>query len=299
RHLGGIGVKQVTCETDHADKESDHAWYEEHGIEKFRPEKLITLRDVGGLEREKKILADIAISFKHPELLKKWGARRPQGVLLYGESGTGKTMLAQALAHATGAEMWLLQSTDIYNKWLGESEQRIKEIFNRMRQTETPLIVFFDEFDSIVSIGSDSTRNAVAGIFKQEMNTLAEQNPNVLIVAATNNLGGIDPSLIRSGRFDHQIYIPMPDQAGRQQIAINIISKITSDNETETTIFSNDLDTREIASRTDGLSGADLAEIFRRLSLSKAIEEARTGQEQAPITQADIVQEIQNFRQNG
>src|SRR5581483_1950264 len=97
---------------------------------------------------------------------------------------------------------------------------------------QRPLVVFFDEFESIVGIannpspgGADNARNAVAGIFKQELNTLAKQNQQVLLVAATNDLDRVDPSLVRSGRFDYRIYVPMPDQAARQEIVVNIISK--------------------------------------------------------------------------
>jgi len=308
RKIGGASLDRITpSPTPPPPSQEAPAWNEEHGIEKFSPEEAITLSDIGGLERVKKMLRDIATSFKHPEVMEKWGAKRPQGVLLYGEPGTGKTMLAQALANEIGAEMWALQSTDIYEKWLGNSEQRIKEIFNRARQPGKPLVLFFDEFESMVGItdepssgGADNARNAVAGIFKQEMNTLTKENPNVLVVAATNDLDKIDPSLIRSGRFDYKIYVPMPDQEARQDIVVSVISKAMLGNEEgEFKVFADDLHVGEIASQTDGFSGADITEIFRRLSLGRAMEEARTGQEQSPITQAEIEQAIQDFRTGG
>lgn len=307
KKLGGTGLKQTSTNSGSTSTSENHAWDTEHGIEKFKPEDAMTLADVGGLKRVKEILQEVATSFTHPEIMKKWGAKRPQGVLLYGEPGTGKTMLAQALAHEIVAEMWALQSSDIYQKWLGDSEQRIKEIFDRVRQAEKPTILFFDEFESMVGItdrpnsgGADNARNAVAGIFKQEMNTLAEENPNVLIVAATNNLDRIDESLIRSGRFDHKIYVPMPDKDARQEIVVNIIAKAMLGNEEGTfKVFGDDLKVGELAKQTDGFSGADITEIFRRLSLSKAMQEARSGQEQLPITQADIEQAISDFRTGG
>lgn len=274
---------------------------------KIAPEDTIILSDVGGLDHVKKTLHEVAASFKHPEVMEKWGAKRPQGVLLYGEPGTGKTMLAQALANEIGAKIWALQSTDIYEKWLGNSEQHIKDIFNRARQIKEPTVIFFDELDSIVGItnepssgGSDNTRNAVAGIFKQEMNTLAEENPNLLIVAATNDLEKIDPSLIRSGRFDYKVYIPMPDQDARQEIIVNKLTKAMLNNEEEGfKIFGDSLMVDKLAEQTDNLSGADITEIFRRLSLSRAVNEARSGKQQEPITQLEIEQAITDFRTGG
>ena len=281
---------------------------EKQSVEKLNPENMISLNDIGGLESVKKILSDVAISFKHHEIMKKWGTERPRGVLLYGEPGTGKTMLVKALSNEIGAELMIIQSTDIYGAMLGNSEQHIKDIFSKLKgQNDTPIVLFFDEFESIFGItnkpsagGADSARNAVAGIFKQEMNTLAQENPNVLVVAATNDLDCIDPSLIRSGRFDHKIYVPMPDQTARIQIIANIMSeKIIECEDGNFKLFDDSLSIEKIASQTDDLSGADIAEIFRRLSLSRAMEEVRTGKEQTPISQLNFEQEIRNFRQNG
>ncbi len=251
----------------------------------------LSLDDIGGLESVKSMLRNIAISFQHPEIMEKWGAKRPQGVLMYGEPGTGKTMLAEALANEIEAEMWALQSSDIYDKWLGNSEAHIKDIFNRARAHKGKLVLFFDEFDSIVGIsenptsGGDNARNSVAGIFKQEMNNLAGENPNVLVVAATNNLDRIDPALVRSGRFDHKVYVPMPDQEARQQIIINIAVRSMLGQESDGfKILGDDLSTAELAVETDGMSGADITEIFRRLSLARAMQEARTGEPQQHLS---------------
>lgn len=264
----------------------------------------LSLDDVGGLEQVKKTLRDIATSFQYPEVMEKWGAKRPQGVLMYGEPGTGKTMLAKALASEIGAKMWVIQSTDIYDMWLGNSEIRIKDIFNRARQYKDRLLIFFDEFDSIVGItegpdpgGAGSARNGVAGIFKQEMNTLAVDNPNVLVVAATNKLDRIDPALRRSGRFDHTVYIPMPDIEARQQILANIVARLMLQRETKKfKVFQDNLSINELADKTDEMSGADITELFRRIALSRAIQEARTGKQQPPISQEEIEQEIRGFR---
>src|SRR5665213_3143926 len=232
----------------------------------------ITLSDIGGLEDIKRELQDIALSFSKAEIMAKWGATRPQGILLYGEPGTGKTMLVEALANEIGAEMIKIQSSDIYIKWLGDSEVKIKELFDAFRKINKPTVVLFDEFDAIVGIsenpspgGADNARNSVAGIFKQEMNTLAKDNTKVLIVGTTNHQDRIDPSLIRSGRFDHRLYVPMPDDDARSQILSNQVSKLMmSHNSEEFQIFAGTPDVPQLVGLTDGMSGADIAEVFRR-----------------------------------
>lgn len=270
-------------------------------------ESKLSLDDIGGLEHVKKILREIAMSFLHPELMEKWGAKRPQAILLHGEPGTGKTMLARALANEIDAEVWTIQSTDIYEKWLGDSESHIKDIFDRARQHKGRLVIFFDEFESILSKtespqsgGADNARNAVAGIFKQEMNTISNDNPNILIVATTNKLDGIDPALRRPGRFDHTIYVPMPDTESRQQILSNVVTKsIIRQEASKLKMFNDDLNITSLAEKTDGLSGADILEIFRRLVLSRAMQEAHTGEEQPPISQEEIEQAIRELRTQG
>ncbi len=138
-------------------------------------------------------LRDIAVSFRHPTAMARWGARRPQGILLYGPPGTGKTMLARALANEIGATFREIRTPEILDKWLGASERNIKrDLPARRAGYREPTVILFDEFDSIISYagaGGDAASqaiNAVAGIFKQEMNDLIEVNPNVIVVATTN-----------------------------------------------------------------------------------------------------------------
>lgn len=266
----------------------------------------ITLDDIGGLDSVKEKLREIAISFKNPEIMEKWGAARPQGVLLYGEPGTGKTMLVEALAHEIGAQAWAVQGNDIYDRWLGESEQRLKELFDSARQVEEPTIILFDEFDSIIGItdnpgagGAGQARNAVAGLFKQEMNTLAKENPNILVVATTNHPDRIDQALIRSGRFDYRVYVPMPNDGARSEIIAAIVGKAVLDSaDKDFAPYGDDVDVSSIAKETDGMSGADISEIFRRITLEKAMQEARSG-ETAPISNQDIMRTIRLFKTQG
>jgi transitional endoplasmic reticulum ATPase len=211
-------------------------------------------------------------------------------------------MLAEALANEIGADLRKIQGSDIYTKWIGGSEANIKTIFNEARNTKRPLILFFDEMDAILSLTNEpdnpgsNVRNDVTGIFKQEMNNLALENPNVLVIAATNSIDRIDESIIRSGRFDFKIFVPMPDEAARRAIMVNIISKTITDKEqAEFKIFADDLSVINLAEQSNGFSGADIAEIFRRLALARAMAESRTGKSQPPISQDEIELAIKSF----
>jgi transitional endoplasmic reticulum ATPase len=261
----------------------------------------VRLDEVAGNGELKALLRDVALSFKHAETIAKWGVRRPQGLLLCGDPGTGKTMLIEALANEIGAELRRVQGSDIYGKWVGESEANIKRIFSELRQATCPTIVFFDELEAIIGIKSgpngDSVRNAVAGIFKQELNDLARQNPNVLVAAATNDLAAIDPSLIRSGRFDHIYEVALPDQAGLGELFATNIARRSLELETDDFhLFADDVfeGVPAFAAAAEGLSGADVVEIFRRLCFERAMHQVRTGVV-LPITRADLLQAIDNF----
>src|SRR4030095_5144502 len=197
----------------------------------------VTLDQVGGLAAIVAELRQIAVSFRHPEAMARWGARRPQGILMYGPPGTGKTMLSRALANEIGADFREIRTPEILDKWLGGSERNIKQIFRDARRYRVPTLILFDEFDSIISYagaGGDAASqaiNAVAGIFKQEMNDLIEANPNVIVVATTNFPERGDASLTRSGRFCVKLGIPKPDEVSRAEIFRKMIRGLISAHE--------------------------------------------------------------------
>jgi transitional endoplasmic reticulum ATPase len=255
----------------------------------------VTLDQVGGLDAVVGEFRQIAASFQHPQAMARWGARRPQGILLYGPPGTGKTMLARALANEIGATFREIRTPEILDKWLGASERNIKRIFQDARRYREPTVMLFDEFDSIISYtsgGEDAAGqaiNAVAGIFKQEMNHLIEVNPNVIVVATTNFPDRVDQSLIRSGRFDVKLAIPVPDAAGRREILVKAMRQLIIEHEVAGfRMFADDVDATELAGACAGLTGADLMELLRRAQLAKAMQEARTGVASTPISQADL-----------
>jgi transitional endoplasmic reticulum ATPase len=255
----------------------------------------VTLDQVGGLPDQVAELRQVAVSFRHPAAMARWGARRPQGILLYGPPGTGKTMLARALANEIGATFREIRTPEILDKYLGASERNIKRIFRDARRYREPTVMLFDEFDSIISYageGGDAASqavNAVAGIFKQEMNDLVEENPNVIVIATTNFPQRVDQSLIRSGRFDVKMSIPLPDAAGRAQIIGKMIRHLIVQHEVDGfQMFADDLDLDELANSSAGMTGADIKEVLRRAQLAKAMAEARTGTPPTPIDQQDM-----------
>jgi len=258
----------------------------------------VTLDQVGGLPAVVDQFREIAVSFQHPEIMARWGARRPQGILLYGPPGTGKTMLARALANEIGANFREIRTPEILDKWLGASERNVKQIFQEARRFREPTVMLFDEFDSIISYagaGGDAASqavNAVAGIFKQEMNGLIEANPNVIVVATTNFPHRVDDSLIRSGRFDVKMSIPLPDERGRAEIFVKKIRELIDRHEVGGfRMFADDVDPAGLAAMSHGMTGADIKEVLRRVQLAKAMQEARGGAG-SPIDQADLVAAI-------
>ncbi|GHJ16227.1 ATP-binding protein [Micromonospora sp. AKA38] len=263
----------------------------------------VTLDQVGGLVDVVARFREVAVSFRHPAAMARWGARRPQGILMYGPPGTGKTMLARALANEVGADFVEIRTPEILDKYLGGSERNIKRIFRDARRYRRPTVMLFDEFDSIISYagaGGDAASqavNAVAGIFKQEMNTLFEENPDVIVVATTNFPQRVDASLIRSGRFDLKIAIPAPDDTGRAEILTKMIRELIDRHERPGfRMFADDLDPAALAADTAGLTGADLREVLRRVQLAKALREAAEGASPAPIGQDDLREAVAGLR---
>ncbi|MBO4138896.1 ATP-binding protein [Micromonospora tulbaghiae] len=263
----------------------------------------VTLDQVGGLSDVVARFREVAVSFRHPAAMARWGARRPQGILMYGPPGTGKTMLARALANEVGADFVEIRTPEILDKYLGGSERNIKRIFREARRYRRPTVMLFDEFDSIISYagaGGDAASqavNAVAGIFKQEMNTLFEENPDVIVVATTNFPQRVDASLIRSGRFDLKIAIPAPDEAGRAEIITKMVRELIERHERPGfKMFADDLDPAALAADTAGLTGADLREALRRVQLAKALREAAGGAPPAPIGQDDMREAVAGLR---
>lgn len=216
---------------------------------------------VGGLESVKRELQEaIEWPMKYPVLYNKLGHKMPRGILLHGPSGTGKTLLAKAVATQSEANFVSVRGPELLSKWVGESERGIREIFRRARQA-SPCVIFFDEIDSIAPSRGVGGETAVTERVVSQLLTELDGMENmhgVVVLAATNRVDMIDSALLRPGRFDKIIPIALPDKISRKSILeINMkdIPAVTEAADPE------HVDLDKIAEMTDGMSGADVASI--------------------------------------
>jgi len=217
--------------------------------------------DVGGLKEVKQELQEaVEWPMKYPGLYDKLGHSMPRGILLHGPSGTGKTLLAKAVATESEANFISVRGPELLSKWVGESERGIREIFKRARQS-SPCVVFFDEIDSIAPIRGAGGETAVSERVVSQLLTELDGMENmhgVVVLAATNRADMIDPALLRPGRFDKIIQIPLPDKESRKSILKINAEKIPTITEESNP---NRVDFEKLSDMTDGLSGADTAAI--------------------------------------
>ena len=216
--------------------------------------------EVGGLaEVKRELMEAVEWPMKYPELYEKLGHKMPRGILLHGPSGTGKTLMAKAVATQSEANFVSVRGPELLSKWVGESERGIREIFKRARQS-APCVIFFDEIDSIAPIrGAGGETVVTERVVSQLLTELdgMENMHGVVVLAATNRADMIDPALLRPGRFDKIIQIPLPDKESRKSILeINCKDIPVADPNGPDKI-----DYEKLAEMTDGLSGADVASI--------------------------------------
>ena len=221
----------------------------------------IKWEEVGGLEEVKRELQEaVEWPMKYPGLYDKLGHNMPRGILLHGPSGTGKTLLAKAVATQSEANFISVRGPELLSKWVGESERGIREIFKRARQS-APCVVFFDEIDSIAPIRGAGGETAVTERVVSQLLTELDGMENmhgVIVLAATNRADMIDPALLRPGRFDKIIQIPLPDKESRKSILKINAEKIPTITEASDPKH---IDFEKLSEITDGLSGADTASI--------------------------------------
>jgi transitional endoplasmic reticulum ATPase len=220
----------------------------------------VTYEDIGGLTEEvKKIREMVELPLKHPEIFDKLGVEPPKGVLLHGPPGTGKTLLAKAVANETESNFILLNGPEIMNKFYGESEKKVREIFEEAEKN-APSIVFIDEIDSIAPKREDVQGEVERRVVSQLLTMMdgLKTRGRVVVIGATNRPNSIDPALRRPGRFDREIEISVPDKQGRLAVL-----KI----HTRNMPLEKNVDLDKLASITHGFVGADLAALAKEAAM--------------------------------
>jgi transitional endoplasmic reticulum ATPase len=218
--------------------------------------------DVGGLEDIKQELKEaIEWPLKYPDVFKKANTNPPKGILLYGKPGTGKTLLAKAVANESGVNFISIKGPQLISRYVGESERGVREIFKTAKHA-APTILFLDEIDSLVPRRGSSSTDAhvterVISQFLTEMDGI-EELKGVVVLAATNRLDLVDPAILRSGRFDLIFELPAPDE----QTRLEIFRIHTKDKP-----LSEEVDLKELAKQTDGRTGSDIDFIARKASM--------------------------------
>ena len=241
----------------------------------------VTFEDVGGLEEAKETLERaIEWPLEYGALFEAAETDPPAGVLLYGPPGTGKTLLARAIAGESGVNFIRVAGPELMDRYVGESEKAVREVFDRARQT-APAVVFFDEIDAVASqrVDSHEVTERVVSQLLTELDSAAE-NPDLIVLGATNRKEVIDPALLRPGRLEQHVEVPEPDEDARREIlAVHAEGKP----------LGADVDLDELATETEGLSGAQLEALVREASMRAISEVALDASPEEAAERADEV----------
>ena len=223
--------------------------------------------DFGGLEevvaRAREL---IEVPLQNHEALSEIGARPIKGVLFTGKPGTGKTLLAQIIAHQSGAEFYRISGPEIFSKWVGQSEELLRKLFDRAADSDKA-IIFFDEIDSVAAQRDDASHESSTRVVAQLLTLMDgfSSKANVVVIAATNRPQDLDVALLRPGRFDWEIHFPYPNQSDREDILFKTARRLQT---------RDPLPHRDIAAKTEGWSAAELAAILTEAALL-AVEDGR------------------------
>ncbi|MGB7636603.1 MAG: AAA family ATPase, partial [Nitrososphaeraceae archaeon] len=260
----------------------------------------VSWKDIGGLEEVKRELQEaVEWPMRYPDMYKKLGHAIPKGILLHGPSGTGKTMLAKAVATESEANFIGVKGPELMSKWVGESEKGIREIFRKARQA-APCVIFFDEIDSIAptrgggagiegGMGINTSTERMVSQLLTELDGIQELQ-GVVVLAATNRVDMIDMALIRPGRFDKIVFVPKPDRKTRQVI----LELYVKDKP-----IGQDVNMKTIADATEGFSGADVSAIANTavsLVLHEYLQRYPTPEEAAKHT-SDALVSMRHFEE--
>ena len=244
----------------------------------------VTFDDVIGLDDVKELINQMVVyPFKYKEIYKAFNRDSGGGILLYGAPGTGKTMIAKAIANEIDAVFYSIKCSDIASKWYGESARNIKELFDKARSHERS-IIFFDEFDSLGSNrdhGNYNTVNMVVSELLSQIDGFESKKNTVLLIASTNKPWNIDSALLRSGRFNKKIYIGLPNKTSR----INLLIHELKDSPLSK------VDLESISEKTEGYSSADIVELCNETK-DIAIKRSIQMNQISPINQKDLIKAL-------
>ncbi len=234
----------------------------------------VTWEDIGDLEEAKERIREIVeLPMKHPEIFKHLGIEPPKGILLYGPPGTGKTLLAKALANEIGAYFISINGPEIMSKYYGESEKRLREIFEEA-QRNAPSIIFIDEIDAIAPKREEVTGEVEKRVVAQLLTLMdgLKERGRVIVIGATNRPDAIDPALRRPGRFDREIEIRPPDKRARAEILkvhTRNMPLCSKDDVKQGVCREEDVvDLEKLAEMTHGYTGADLAALAKEAAMA-------------------------------
>ena len=237
---------------------------------------------VANLDEVKQRLTEAVIwPIQNPERFESMGIEPPRGILLHGPPGTGKTYVTRALAHEAGAAFFSVKGAELLDKFVGESERGVRELFGRARSV-APSIIFFDEFDALAPVrgnSNNSVTDSVVAALLTEIDGVSERG-DVVVIGATNRKDLIDPALLRGGRLETHILLDLPPKASR--LALLKITDVP---------FADDVDIDQLAEVTEGLSFADLTSLLREAALNVLRQE----REELKVTWADLEQSLKRF----
>ena len=246
----------------------------------------VTYDRIGGLKNEiEEVREAVEYPLTKPEIFQRIGVEPPKGILLYGLPGTGKTLIAKGVAHQAKATFIRMSGSELVHKFIGEGAQLVRELFSLARE-RAPSIVFIDELDAIGSMRTHDGTSGSAEVQRTLMQLLAEMDGfdnrgDVRIMAATNRIDMLDPALLRPGRFDRMISIPLPDDSARREI-LRIHSHAMT--------LAKDVDFEAIVKMTDNATGADLQAICREAGMNAVRRDAEA------VEQSDLLYAVRKVR---